>query len=92
MIPVEGRKVILNDGTVIDDGAAGYADGFLWVWFSGYTIQQAASLFFDSAKTSTIVFLYGEMQDEYTGFTTCRSLMCDADGRISVCMTKGENN
>lgn len=87
---MDGRRLILNDGTIIDDGVAGYSEGFLWLWFTGYTMQQAASLFFDATKTEHIVFQYGEMADEYNGFTTCRSLMIDADGRISVCMVKGE--
>lgn len=87
---MEGRRLILNDGTVIEDGNAGYSDGFLWLWFAGYTLQQAATMFFDPTKTAKIVYQYGEMQDEYTGYTVCRSLMTDADGRISVCMVKGE--
>jgi hypothetical protein len=85
-----GRRLILKDNTTIEDGKAGYADGFLWLWFSGYTLQQAAAIFFDPSKTETIVFQYGGMQDEYTGFTDCRTLTTNADGEISVCMVKGE--
>ena len=86
---MEGQRLILNDGTTIENGSAGYSDGFLWLWFAGFTMQQAATMFFDAAKTERIVFQYGEMQDEYTGFTTCRTLMVDTDGKISVCMVKG---
>lgn len=86
---MEGRRVVLNDGTTIENGQAGCSEGFLWLWFAGYTMQQAASLFFDPTKTERIVYQYGEMADEYTGYTTCRSLMVDNDGMVSVSMVKG---
>lgn len=87
---MEGRQIVLNDGTVIADGAAGYAEGYLWLWFSGYTMPETAVMFSDPEKTEKIVFQYGEMHDDFEGFTSCRSIMCDADGHISVCMVKGE--
>jgi hypothetical protein len=86
---MDGRNIVLNDGTVIPGGECGYSDGFLWCWLNGYTMQQAASLFFDPAKTSRIVFNYGEMQDVYEGFTNCINLNVDHDGKVSVCLTKG---
>lgn len=86
---MEGRRLILNDSTIIPDGQCGYAQGFLWCWFTGYTLQQAATMFLDPSLTSKIVFQYGDMQDEFDGFTTCTSLSIDADGKISVCLTKG---
>lgn len=89
---MDGKQVVLNDGTILADGVAGYSDGFLWVWFTGYTMQAAATMFFDPEKTERIVFQYGEMVDEYEGFTVCRSLMIDADGKVSVCMVKGDSN
>ena len=85
---MEGRQLILNDGTTIDGGEAGYADGFLWMWFGGMTLQEAAALVFDPVKTEKIIFQYGEMQDTYDGFTSCRSISINTDGRISVCMTR----
>lgn len=86
----EGKRLILADGTEIEDGAAGYAEGFLWLYISGYTMQQAALIFFDPSKTAHIIFQYGDMQDEFAGFTDCKTLTKDADGNISVCMAKGE--
>lgn len=86
-----GRRLILADGTVIENGEAGYADGFLWLWFSGMTMQEAAGIFFDPEKTAVIVFEYGEMSDTYEDFTNCRSISVSADGLISVCMTKEVN-
>ena len=83
-----GRRLILNDGTTIENGQAGYSQGFLWCYFTGYTMQQAASLFFDSEKTARIVFQYGEMEDEYNGFTNCININVNTDGLVSVCMVK----
>lgn len=86
---MEGQRLILADGTTIEHGVAGYADGYLWLYLTGYTMQQAAALFFDPTKTAHITFQYGDMQDEYSGFTDCRTLTIDADGKVSVCMAKG---
>lgn len=84
-------RLILNDGTVIEGGLAGYAAGNLWCYFAG-TMQQAVSLFLDPAKTARIVFEYGEMQDVHEGFTTCTSVNIDVDGNVSVCLTGGLHN
>ena len=84
---MKGRRLILNDGTVIEDGEAGFADGVLWCWFRGFTMAEAAAIFLDREKTAVIVFQYGEAEDRYEGFTECMRLM-DDDGRVSVCMAK----
>lgn len=89
-MPDHGQRLVLNDETVIENGRAGYSQGFLWCFFTGYTLPQAAALFFDPAKTSRIVFQYGEMEDVHEGFTNCTNINIDFDGRVSVCMTKGE--
>ena len=85
---MEGIRLILMDGTTIEDGSAGYADGFLWLTLPGWTLQQAAGIVFDPSVMGKIYFQYGEMEDVYTGFTVCTRLAADDDG-ISVCMTKG---
>lgn len=87
-----GRNLTLADETVIDGGEAGYSQGFLWCYINGFTLQQAALIFFDADKTSRIDFHYGEMVDTYEGYTNCISLKVDADGMVSVCLTKGANN
>ena len=88
---MEGVRLILNDGTIIENGRCGYADGSLWAHLpTGYTMQQAASLFFDAEKTSKIVFQYGDMSEEYDGFTECVNLYINTDGEIWVCLKKGE--
>lgn len=88
---VEGLRLILNDTITIENGLAGYADGYLWLYFSGYTLQQAAEMFFNQELTAKIIFEYGEMSDTYTGFTNCTGLQI-TDGQISVSMKRGENN
>ena len=87
---MEGRRLILNDGTVIENGEAGYASGFLWLYFRGYTIAQASVLFCDPNVTERIVFQYGDMEDVYEGYTECMVIKIDADGRNAVCLTKGD--
>ena len=82
-------RLKLNDGTVIEDGQAGLAQGILWLWFTGYTMAQAAGIFLDPAKTSRIVFEYGEMSDTFEGFTDCTILQIDNGGRVSVCLKQG---
>ena len=88
---MEGRRLVLNDGTEIENGEAGYANQRLWCFLPGYTIQAAAAIFFDAGKTAKIVFQYGEMQDEYNGFTNCVNLMQE-ETRVCVCLTKGNVN
>ena len=88
---MNGRQLVLNDGTIIPNGEAGLASGFLWCYLPGYTIQQAASLFFDASKTSRIVFDFGEMSETYEGYTTCTRLLDEGD-RVSVCMVRGSEN
>lgn len=89
---MNGRQLVLNDGTIIEDGEAGYSQGFLWLWFTGYTLQQAAAVFFYAEKTARITFQYGEMEDTYEGFTNCINLNINTDGMVSVCMTRGTDN
>ncbi len=90
-MPDHGQRLILNDGTIIEGGRAGYTHGCLWCYFTGYTMPQAAALFFNPEKTARIVFQYGEMEDVHEGFTTCTNISVDiVDGTVSVCMIKGE--
>lgn len=83
-----GRRLILADGTKIENGEAGYADGLLWLYKTGYTLAEAAAVFTDPEMTWVIRFRYGEMEDRYDGFTDCRAIRTDPDGNVSVCMKK----
>ena len=86
---VEGVRLILNDGTIIEGGRAGLSLGNLWCFFTGYNLQQATKIFFNPGKTSRIVFQYGEMEDVHEGYTNCTSASIDADGLVTICMEKG---
>ena len=81
-----GTRIRLADDTVIEGGECGYAEGSLWCYFSGYSLQDAANLFFDKSKTQTIRAEYGEMADVYEGFTNCVAFNLNTDGKISVCL------
>ena len=82
-----GVRLILADGTEIEDGRAGYAGGSLWCHWIG-TMQEAAALFFNPEKTAVIRFRYGEMEDTWEGFTVCINIHME-DGQVYVCMTRG---
>lgn len=83
-----GQRIILMDGTTLEDGRCGFADGFLWCWVKDVTFQQAAEIFLDPAKTGKIIYEYGEMTDEYEGFTGCKSISVQYD-EVAVCLVEG---
>lgn len=85
---MEGQKLILNDGTVLEGARAGLSFGFLWLWIPGKTFWEVGDIVRDTNNTERIVFQYGEMQNVYEGYTECTRLMAD-DGEISVCLVKG---
>lgn len=87
---MDGQQIKLNDGTIIKDGRAGYAQGFLWLYVSGFNPQEAEETFNNPEKTERIEYDYGEMKDVYEGFTHCEHILTDSDGNCSVCLTKGE--
>ena len=87
-----GVRLILADQTVIENGRCGYSDGHLWCWITGYSMQSAVAMFFDPNRTKRIIYEYGEMSDEYENYTNCTNVMIDADGMISICMTRGDAN
>lgn len=84
----EGQRLILNDGTIIENGSAGRSDGSLWLYVGTYTMAAAAEIFLNQGKTGKIIFQYGEMEETYTGYTVCKALMIDIDGNMSVRMEK----
>lgn len=86
---MEGERLILADGTIIENGRAGSAGGVLWLYVPGWTMANAAQIFMNSVMTHRIRYEYGEMADTYEGFTVCKVLMDDGEGMISVCLAKG---
>ena len=85
---MEGRRLILKDGTQIEGGEAGYNAGVLWLTLPGMTMAEAAMILFNPEKTGTIWFRYGDDEDEYKGFTNCTAMMAE-DGQISASLKKG---
>lgn len=85
----EGQRLILNDGTVIEGGSAGLADGSLWLYVGWYTMAETAEIFTNPAKTGRIIYQYGELMDVYTDYTFCKAMIIDEDGNMSVRMAKG---
>lgn len=86
-----GRRLMLNDGTTIENGEAGYSSGYLWLWVPGMTLPEAAVIFLDPEKTKKVVFEFGEMSDTYEGYTTCTQLSA-VDGKVTICLAKGAEN
>jgi len=86
---MEEQRLILNDSLTINGGEAGLSGGFLWCWIRGYTIAEASRIFMDPKKTEKIEYQYEGSSVVYRGYTNCTVLQQDADGQISVCMTKG---
>ena len=84
-------QIQFEDGTIIN-GMTAYVQGFLWCYFTGKTMQETAEIFLDETKTGKIVFISGENRTEYDGFTDCRVIQKDIDGKLSVCLTRGAQN
>ena len=86
---MEGNRLILNDGMVLENATAGYSGGSVILHINGLTMQEAVGIMFDPSRTSRIVFQYGDMEDVHTGYTNCVNIGKDFDGEITVIMEKG---
>lgn len=83
---MEGRRIILNDGSTFD-GNCGYADGYLWCYLINITDQEDISVFLNPEAISLIIYQYGEMEDRYTGFDFY--MMQKTEAGYNVCLKKG---
>ena len=81
------ETLILNDGTTVNV-TSGLSDGFLWLWFTGYSMQEAANLFLDESKTVHFTI----NSTEYDCFTDCRLIQRNTEGKLSICLTRSEPN
>ena len=87
---MEGRRLILKDNTVIENGEAGDATGSLVLFITGYTMRQAADMFIEHPeKTDRITFQFSEEQQVFDGFTRCVNIGIDDSGEITAIMEKG---
>ena len=66
---MKGTEIILNDGTILQNGSIGYSDGVIWCCIKDENIVNMFALFADPEKTKHLEFHYGEMVDVYDGFT-----------------------
>lgn len=82
---MDGREIMLNDGTVLSGCGAGYADGTLWI-YPEMTMKEAAPLFLDEEKTAAIIYRRDDEAVRYTGFTDC-ILMNAVPGGLRIQMT-----
>ena len=85
---MEGQRLILADGTIIEDGRAGLSEGLLWMWWPGWTMIDAVGKAFNPSAIGTIIFQYGDMEDTFVGYTSCVNLSQNMS-EITLCMTKG---
>ena len=83
---MEGRRLIFSDNSVIEGAEAGYADGSLWLYVPGCTMQDAAAIGLNTARNNKITFQYGEMEDTWEGYTVCATLSVSGDGLASICL------
>ena len=81
--------LILNDGTVIENGQAWNPGGVLRCFFDGYTIEAAATLFFDPTKTERITFQSDGTEEVFEGYTDCTGIELDAQNYVHVSLRKG---
>lgn len=86
-----GRRIILADGDSYENAEAGYHGGYLAVFMKRIvTLQEAAVIFFNTAKTAAITFEYGPMEDRYEGYTHVSNLCESADGNVTVTLRRPE--
>lgn len=84
----EDVYLLMGDGTKLA-GTAGYASKVLWLYLVGITLQEAAAVAFDPAKTAEIAFVCGGERIVYRGFTEVGALI-NAETEIKIQLL-GEN-
>jgi len=86
---MEGLRLILNDGTVIENGRAGVSENDLVLWFPNYSLQQVASIVFNKTKMLRVSFQSGSDSVTYQGYTNCTMISDNYTGEVVACMKKG---
>ena len=72
-------RLILADGTILNNCECGYADGNLWCFLKGISFSDAFTYFSDIDKFNMIVFEMGFSNDfydriTYSGFTELNTI------------------
>lgn len=85
------RRLVMADGTVLDESECGYADRNLWCFLKNLTFNQAFQIFSDPAKTQSIRFEYGLDSDPavetYDGFIYIMSIN-RREQTIDICLVR----
>jgi len=79
------KKIRLNDGDELDVSWCGASEGILWVDGLNLSLADAATLFSDPAKTSTII---APVNIIHTGYTNLMHISINYDGLIKVALKK----
>lgn len=84
------QKLILNDGTELENSYAAETVDFLFLYISnGMNMMQIMMLMMDQSKISRIIYESGEAnQTEYNDYTTVTSINAEYGGMISVSLRK----
>ena len=82
-------RVVLADGTVINDCTIGITASGIWVNARGMDIVRAVQLFSNPELTQTMRFEYGDLYDEVKDFTKISVFNCDDPSVIKIRMVGG---
>lgn len=63
-----GRRLILKDGTILDDCECGYTARNLWCFLNGVSFAEAFQYFSKPENYETVVFelTFGDITDQFT--------------------------
>lgn len=87
---MDGRRIILNPGENeirLEGANAGKTDASLWLYIPNMTLKEVFSVVIDPENVNTIRFEYGDMMDEYVGYTRVSTIQ-DSGEEISVCLKR----
>ena len=84
------QKLILNDGTELDNSYAAETVDFLFLYINnGMNMMQIMMLMMDQNKISRIIYESGEAnQTEYNDYTTVSAISTEHAGMISVSLRR----
>ena len=83
-------KVVLTDGREIPAKYCGAAQGYLWIELEEPTsVYDAAAMFADSTKLSTVIFRMESKDVTYEGYTKLQRVQIDQiEGHTEVTLQK----
>ena len=82
------NTLILNDGTRLVVSYCGANAGYLWIDVYEKSFYECAYLFSNQKLTSRMVYEFGEMHQEYEGYTELTVVMAE-DDYVKVALKRG---